>query len=121
MPTDSARTLTDDVLYPDNLQGTALDIDPEKRMNGGLQYWLADDPDDAEVLPDGAKRGHYFPVSVIGSHDGEVWAAAPRDLRARLDQAGVGPGDAVEITELKKSGEKQTDPYTARVAIIEDG
>lgn len=121
MPTDSAETLIEDVLYPDNLQGAALDIDPEERMNGSLQYWLADDPDDAEVLPDGAKRGHYFPVSVIGSHDGEVWAAAPRDLRARLEQADVGPGDSVEVTELKKSGEGETDPYSARIAVITDG
>lgn len=112
MPTDASETTAKDVLYPDDLQGDTLEIDPNGEMNGGIQFWDAD-----EAPPDGAKHGWYFPVD--SADHGETWAAAPRDLREQL--ADLEPGDIFEVLSLEKSHDGETAEWYAEIAVITDG
>lgn len=117
MPTDAADTVSKDVLYPDDLQGRTLELDPDERLNGqGLAFWRADDEGDAEQLPDGAKRGWWLPVDC--ADDGQVWASMPRDLRVTLIEKGLGSGDIIEVLSLEKAGPGETAPWFAEVAVV---
>lgn len=109
MPTDVSETTTKDVLYPDDLRGDTLEIDPRGEMNGAVQMWTAE-----ECPADGAKKGHYFPVD--SAEHGETWAAAPRDLREQL--AELDPGDIFEVLSMEKSGQGETDEWLCEISVI---
>lgn len=118
MPTRADDTVTKEVLYPDDLTGETLEIDPEGRLNGELAFWNAEDPEDTEDLPDGAKRGWWLPVD--SADHGQVWASMPRDLRESLAEKGLTSGDIIEVLSHEK-GPGDTDPWMAEVAVITDG
>lgn len=118
MPTDAEDTVTKDVLYPDDLSGETLEIDPENRLNGGLAFWQSDIDADAEELPEGAKRGWWLPVD--SAEHGETWASMPRELREQLIENGLQSGDIFEVLSLEK-GPGETDPYMAEIAVLTDG
>lgn len=110
MPVDADDTLAKEVLYPDDLSGRTLEIDPDGLMNGTVQFWDADE----EPTPDGAKHGLFFPADC--ADEGQVWVAAPRDLRKSL--ADLEPGDIFEVLSCEKAGPGETDPFYAEIAVI---
>lgn len=112
MPTSGRDTVAVDVLYPDQLPGDGLVLDPD-RLNGEVAFWDADDPDDRAALPaQGASFGWWLPV--VHPEHGPVWAVAPRALRSWLVEEELEPGDAFEVTEVIE-GEKEHDPYEVEV------
>lgn len=114
MPTSADDTVTKEVLYPDSLSGETLELDPDGRLNGqGMAFWNADDPGDAESLPEGAKRGWWLPVD--SAEHGQVWAAMPRELRERI--AELESGDIIEVLSCEK-GPGETDPYMVEIALL---
>ena len=116
MPTKGEDTTAKEVLYPDDLAGRTLELDPDRELNGGMAYWAAEDTADAERLPDGAKRGWWLPVDC--ADDGRLWMAVPRALREELNS--LQSGDIVEIVRCEK-GPGDTDPYSVEVAVVTTG
>lgn len=116
MPESGRDTVSKDVLYPDDLTGETLIIDPADRMNGEMLFWNAEDEGDSEDLPDDARYGYFFPA--IHPEHGEIWVSAPRELREVLVDK-INPGDEIEVLSLEK-GPGETDPYMAEVAIVHD-
>lgn len=119
MPTSGRDTVTSEVLYPDELPGRALEADPE-RLNGELAFWDADDLDDQEDLPgQGASYGWWLPV--VDTADGEPrWAVAPRELRERLVELELEPGEAFEVLSVER-GDADDDPYRVDVRRVDSG
>lgn len=118
MPTDAADTITKDVLYPDDLGGKTVEIDPENRLSNGLAFWKADDQGDAEMLPEGARHGHWLPVD--DADEGTVWMSCPRDLREVMVSEGLESGDIIEILSCEKAGSGETDQWYAEIAVVTD-
>lgn len=114
MPTDAEETVAKEVLYPDDLSGETLEIDPDGLLDGGLAFWNADG--DAEALPDGAKRGWWLPVD--SAEHGQVWASMPGDLREQMVDADLGSGDIIEVVSMKKQGGEETSPWKAEMAVV---
>lgn len=112
MPTKAEDTVKKDVLYPDDLDGATLEIDGE-RLNGVTAFWHAQDENDAEDLPDGAREGWWLPVD--SAEHGKVWAAMPRALREEIIDHD--PGEIFEVVRLEK-GPGDTDPYESEIAWI---
>lgn len=108
MPTKAEDTVKKEVLYPDDLPGSTLEIDGE-RLNGETAFYHAED--DGEALPDGARRGWWLPVD--SAEHGPVWAAMPRVLREEI--AGHEPGEIFEVVSIGK-GPGETDAYEAEIA-----
>lgn len=117
MPTSARDATTDDALYPDQLPGRRLELDPD-RLDGELEVWDARDDDDAEALPDGADYGNWLPVvDHSGPEAREVWASAPRGLLEELLEAGAEPGDYVEVGAHHR-GDAEHDPHTFEDVIL---
>lgn len=119
MPTKAEDTVTKDCLYPDDLTGRTVEIDPEQRLENGLAFWRPDESEaDDEQTPEGARHGYWLPVD--DADDGEVWMSCPRDLREAMLRNGVESGDVIEILSHEK-GPGDTDPWMAEIALITDG
>lgn len=105
-------TVKRDVLYPDSLSGEIFEARSGPDSNGVFEAYHAED--DADHLPDGAKNGWFLPV--IHVEHGEIWIAAPRDLREAL--VGLDLGDAFEVLSCEKSQDSETAPYYAEIALV---
>lgn len=112
MPVDAKDSVTKEVLYPDDLTGETLEIDPNGLMNGAVQFWDAEE----EATPDGAKYGLFCPVD--SAEHGEVWASAPRELREAM--VDLVPGDIIEVLSCEQ-GEGDPAPWYVDIAVLTEG
>lgn len=70
-----------------------------------------------EELGDGDVPQYGDWMKVVTEMDEEAWLCAPSQLRKRLLDEEVEPGNRVTIHELKKTGSRQSDPYRAEISV----
>lgn len=112
-PTDSLR----DALYPDDLPQEERIIVHSKFSEG---FWVAEDDDDAQDLPDDANYGHWMPVVGSGPDDEPRWMSAPEAVRAWIVKKNIEPGDHLRVRTIEK-GEMDHDPYEVDLELVENG
>lgn len=112
MPKSPDETLLDGATYPDDAPGKKWTILE-------YAYYDSEDPEDAEVLPEGAQYGLWLHVEETGT-DAETYLASPRSLREFLHENGAEEGSTFEIFEMKK-GDGQHDPYHVEARLVEKG
>lgn len=104
--TDSA---TDDVLYPDDLEGKKLQITSEQPLD-------ADDVDD-----ENAKYGQFS--KALTSDGTEVWVSSPKALRQFIGEhydAIIRQETPLEVLTVEKpTGENE--PYVIEARLVADG
>lgn len=112
MPKTPHEATIKEVQYPDDLPG-------DKWVITEYAYYHADDPEDAEELPEDAQYGYWLRATMAGTED-ETWLSAPRTIRETLLEEGAEEGDTFEVMDLKR-GEGDHDPYHADLRILENG
>lgn len=111
MPTSARDSVQFDVLYPDELPGAVMRIRDHEKLNGEVEFWDADDPDDRDDLPGGTKPASYgWWLPVEHSEHGDVWVASPRALREGVFDLDLDIGDCFEVTDVVE-GDEEHDPY----------
>lgn len=116
MPESAKDSVRKDALYPDELPGSVMRIRDHEKLNGEVEFWNADDPDDAADLPDDGSADHGRWLPVEHSVHGDVWVAAPRTLREQFVELGLEVGDTFEITDVMR-GPNDHDPYEMAVHV----
>lgn len=66
------------------------------------------------------RYGRWLPVE-IGPKRREGWLNAPSALIEELVDCDISAGDAFGITEMQKSGTRESDPYTVELHVFENG
>jgi len=104
-----SESATQDVLYPDDLEGRKFRV-------------LSDQPLDAsEVDDENAKYGQFSKAKT--SDDTEVWLSSPKALRQFIGEHYdelVREGLPMEVTMVEK-GTADHDPYVIEARVIESG
>lgn len=66
---------------------------------------------------DPPQYGRWVPVSIEGE---DSWLATPGELVEELQRLEPEPGEIFEVTRIKKSGNKETDPFEVNLERLSD-